>query len=158
MFGITPNYTLGDSSSNNFKIKQYYEHPFRVINFFKFKKFTINKQSILTKFSSRRDQIHLTIRDDVDDSALVIYKGDTIINSYLRYEPSAGINRVSLNLKIDSINKLDNYLTMYLVNKKELIKFIINPKYDTIMVYYNEKYKIWTIKHSYKHKKPTSYM
>jgi hypothetical protein len=147
-----------DSTNNGFNLTKYYDHPCRVLNFFKFKKFTLEKPSKLLKFCKNKEEVLLTVRDDVNDSAIVCFNLDTIVNSFLSYEPSSGLNRKNRLIKIDNNQKgVNNYITIFLVKKSVFLRFNLDIKYDSIMVYFDERYKTWTIHYDFKKKKDRGY-
>jgi hypothetical protein len=147
---------LNDSTNNDYKIEHIYQRPFHPFDFLNYKKFTRKEPIILPSLVKERTKIFLTIRDDVDDSTIVCFNNDTIVNSYLKYEFSAGINRKEIWLNSDSLIS-DNYITIFLVNKNLFLTFKFNFYYDNIMIYFNERYKVWSIKYSFRGKKIRGY-
>lgn len=148
-----------DSTSNDFKLEKSYDHPFWVLNFWTFKKFTKEKPSKFLKLCRSKKEIFLTIRDDVDDSTIVCFNQDTIVNSYLKYEPSAGVNRKEILLKIDrNLKAQENYIDVILVNKGLFLRFQLEIKHDWVMLYFDERRKDWTIHYDFKRKKHNVYM
>ncbi len=145
--------TLNDSCNISYKIESIYQRPFHPFDFFKYKRFTKKEPVILPLLRKEKKGILLTIRDDVDDSTIVCFNNDTIVNNYLKYEFSAGINRKEIWLNLTQNSTLDNYIYVFLVNKNLFLSFKINPYYDSVMLYFNERYKIWSIKYSLRGKK-----